>query len=193
MEIIIEECRRHVHLTEHAAQWLFNEPMDYGIKKVLNVGGEIATQARVKLPNGMRATVLKPFRAYDQMEVSESEYREIFGNNVTDRPRASGYHDGARWIEVTGTSNYPWAIPVIIAEPHIHISPRYKGKLESLGGFLQVGDEWYYRLRIGDFELLCRVCWHVTYKDEAYIHLDVDLHKEWNINNVNKAEGAYLD
>ena len=180
MQIVVEECRRHVHLTERAAQWLFNEPMEYGIKKVLSVGGETATQARVKLPNGMKATLVKPFRPYDQLEVGETEYREIFGADATDEPRASGHHEGARYIKVTGTSGYDWAIAVIIPEPHIHVSPKYKGKLESLDGFLQVRDEWYYGLRIGDFELPCRVCWHVTHEDKAYIHLDVDWFKEWS-------------
>ena len=116
--IVVERSHRHVHLSRRTAWTLFGdrEPK----LRALSVLGEYATDLEVSVAGLGKCKALWPWREYDQLEVSMSEYVKLF-DCYTPR-RVSGDVHAAREVLIATPRNAV-EIPVIVPKAHVH-APR---------------------------------------------------------------------
>jgi propanediol utilization protein len=93
----------------------------------LSIVGEFATDLHVEHPVLGDVRVLYPWRAYDQLEVSMTEYFRLF--DTVARRVDSGRAEGARQTNVF-VGKLQVRVPVIVPRPHCH-APNYLTRYES--------------------------------------------------------------
>lgn len=152
-QIIIERSHRHVHLTARTAEILFG---DQGLHLTpLSVLGQYATDLYVHVPCLGKTRVLYPWRPYNQLEVSMSEYLRMIGHYT--KRRESGDVGEAETVEIESCVKGSKAtIPVIVPSAHVHTPDL--SILEALE----------------EFQLGLEVRFAPTLDGNAYVHLDND-------------------
>ncbi|MDD3150960.1 MAG: phosphate propanoyltransferase [Candidatus Gastranaerophilales bacterium] len=132
MKIPIEISARHVHLSEPDLETLFGVGFELKKFKDLSQPGQFAAEEAVKLigPRGEinSVRILGPCRAQTQVEVSETEARQL---GINPPVRDSGNLDGTPGIKVVGPKGEVILNQgVILALRHIHIDPETAAKLK---------------------------------------------------------------
>ena len=110
----IQRSNRHVHLTEETAKKL-NVHTDMELSPLM-IDGQFSTNKFLEIPKLGKTRVLYPWREYDVLEVSMTEYFKLF-KEYTDR-RHSNQVEGARQILI---SEYNVSIPTVVVIPHMHM------------------------------------------------------------------------
>ncbi len=123
-KILVETSARHVHLTEEAVELLFGAGHTLTNKKDLSQPGQFACEEKVTVtgPKGsLKASVLGPVRAANQVELSLTDARTI---GIAAPIRESGDIAGTPGCTLEGPcGKIEIAEGVIAAQRHIHFSP----------------------------------------------------------------------
>jgi len=132
MKIPIEISARHVHLSKPDLEKLFGSGFELKKYKDLSQPGQFAAEETVRLvgPRGEvdSVRILGPCRAQTQVEVSETEARQL---GVNPPVRDSGNLDGTPGIKLIGPAGeVDLTRGVILALRHIHIDPETAAKLK---------------------------------------------------------------
>jgi len=123
MKVPIEISARHVHLSKPDMEALFGSGFELSKYKDLSQTGQYAAKETVELagPHGKidKVRVLGPCRAQTQIEVSETEARQL---GINPPVRDSGNLDGTPGIKIIGPKGeVDLKQGVILALRHIHI------------------------------------------------------------------------
>lgn len=124
-QFIVETSARHIHLTEEDFKVLFGEDAHLTVKKNLSQPGQYACEERVTVVGPKKelagVSILGPFRAQSQVELSATDARSIGLPIVI---RESGDLAGTPGCKVVGPKGeIELANGVIVAKRHIHVTP----------------------------------------------------------------------
>ena len=127
MKIKVGISLRHVHLTEEDYKKLFKE--DLKIKKAINQPGQFAAEQTIKLEkNGKvmdNVRVIGPNRDYTQVELSRTD---AYFCKIKPPVRRSGQLEDSEEITIIGPEGKITKKACIIADRHIHITPKERKK-----------------------------------------------------------------
>lgn len=125
-EILVETSARHIHLTAEAVEQLFGKGYELTKKKDLSQPGQFACAEKLEVvgPKGkLKASILGPVRAANQVELSLTDARSI---GVTAPIRESGDIAGSGACKLVNPDNgaeIELTEGVIAAKRHIHLTP----------------------------------------------------------------------
>ena len=124
-QFIVETSARHIHLTEEDFKVLFGEDAHLTVKKNLSQPGQYACEERVTVVGPKKelagVSILGPFRAQSQVELSATDARSIGLPIVI---RESGDLAGTPGCKVVGPKGEIELVNgVIVAKRHIHVTP----------------------------------------------------------------------
>ena len=124
-QFIVETSARHIHLTEEHFKVLFGEDAQLTVKKQLSQPGQFACEERVTIVGPKKelagVSILGPFRAESQVELSATDARSIGLPIVI---RESGDLKGTPACVVKGPKGeLSLEYGVIVAKRHIHMTP----------------------------------------------------------------------
>ena len=124
-QFIVETSARHIHLTEEDFKVLFGEDAQLTVKKNLSQPVQYACEERVTVVGPKKelagVSILGPFRAQSQVELSATDARSIGLPIVI---RESGDLAGTPGCKVVGPKGeIELANGVIVAKRHIHVTP----------------------------------------------------------------------
>jgi putative phosphotransacetylase len=136
MIISIEISAHHVHLSKEDAEKLFGAGFELTKYKNLSQIGQFAANEEVKLvgPKGelKNVRILGPYRKETQVEVSETEARQL---GITPPVRESGSLEGTPGVKIVGPKGeIDLKRGVISALRHIHLDPVTAKKLGVKNG-----------------------------------------------------------
>lgn len=121
---LVEISARHAHISEQDFKVLFGEDASLTMRKELSQPGEFATNEKITVvgPKGqMNFTILGPFRANTQIEVSMTDARVL---GVTAPVRESGDVAGSPGTKIIGPKGeLEIKEGIIVAKRHIHATP----------------------------------------------------------------------
>lgn len=125
MKISVGVSLRHIHVTKEDYNLLFDEKME--IKNEIKQPGQFSTVQTVTLKNGDRkienVRIIGPERNYTQVEISRTDAYYL----KLDPPvRASGDLNDAEEITIQGPKGEITRKACIIADRHIHITPKMR-------------------------------------------------------------------
>ena len=133
MKIKIGISNRHVHLTKEDVDILFGKDYKLTPRNYLYQPGQYATEETVTLKTQKNikehVRIVGPIRSYTQVEVLEED-KEYFGINPP--TRNSKDLEGSETMTIIGPKGEITKENIcIIANRHIHINTRDKGKLKE--------------------------------------------------------------
>ena len=133
MEIRVGVSNRHVHLTKEDVDILFGKDYELTPRNYLDQPGQFATEETVSLKTDKNikeyVRIVGPTRKYTQVEVLEED-KEYFGINPP--LRNSGDLENSENLTIIGPKGEIYKENVcIIANRHIHINTRDKGKFKE--------------------------------------------------------------
>ena len=133
MEIRVGVSNRHVHLTKEDVDILFGKDYELTPRNYLDQPGQFATEETVTLKTDKNikeyVRIVGPTRDYTQVEVLEED-KEYFGINPP--LRNSGDLENSENLTIIGPKGEIYKENVcIIANRHIHINTRDKGKFKE--------------------------------------------------------------
>ena len=133
MKIKIGISNRHVHLTKEDVDVLFGKDYQLTPRNYLYQPGQFATEETVTLKTSKNikehVRIVGPIRNYTQVEVLEED-KEYFGINPP--TRNSKDLEGSEAMTIIGPKGEITKENIcIIANRHIHINTRDKGKLKE--------------------------------------------------------------
>ncbi|MDP2709558.1 MAG: phosphate propanoyltransferase [bacterium] len=136
MKVPIEISARHIHLSKPDLEKLFGPGFAMSKLKDLSQPGQFACRETVKLAGSAgeiaRVRILGPCRGQTQIEVSETEAREL---GIDPPVRDSGNLGGTPGIKVIGPAGeLKLKQGVILALRHIHIDPATAERLGVKNG-----------------------------------------------------------
>ena len=171
MKIMVETSARHIHVTEATFKTLFGEGATLTNKKDLSQPGQFACAERVTVvgPKGqITMSILGPFRAADQVEVSLTDARAL---GVAAPIRESGDVTNTPGCKLVGPcGEVEIECGVIAAKRHIHLTP---ADAEEFG----VADKEIVSVKIdsdGRSTVFGDVVVRVSPKFAAAMHIDTD-------------------
>lgn len=178
-QFIVETSARHIHLTEEHFKVLFGEDAQLTVKKQLSQPGQFACEERVTIVGPKKelagVSILGPFRAESQVELSTTDARSIGLPIVI---RESGDLKGTPACVVKGPKGeLSLEYGVIVAKRHIHATPE---DAKELG----VEDKQIVSVKINTPErslIFGDVVVRVSSKYALAMHIDTD---ESNAGNV---------
>lgn len=130
-QFIVETSARHVHLTEQDFKTLFGEDANLTVKKNLSQPGQYACEERVTIVGPKKelsgVSILGPFRANSQVELSATDARSI-GLPIVIRESGDLVETpGCKIVGPKGTIEINSG--VIVAKRHIHATPEDAAEL----------------------------------------------------------------
>lgn len=128
MKVSVGISNRHVHLTKEDFKELFGED-ELTLYKAINQPEQFAAENKVDIVGPKRTLkglrILGPFRAYTQVELSQTDCRTI---GIQAPIRTSGDLKGATEVEIVGPKATIKRKAAIIANRHIHIDSETRSK-----------------------------------------------------------------
>lgn len=122
-EVLVEISARHVHVTKETLEILFGAGHELTPKKNLSQPGQFACEEKVTVvgpKSSLKASILGPCRAEDQVELSLTDARAI---GVTAPIRESGDVAGSGACKLVGPcGEIELTEGVIAAKRHIHMT-----------------------------------------------------------------------
>lgn len=126
MKILVEISARHVHLSQADFKILFGKDAEPTIKKSLSQPGQFACNEKIKIIGPKdelkNITILYPFRAQTQVEISLTNSKKI-GLNAPIRD-SGDLENSPGCILVGPKGKLKISKGVIVAKRHIHIDPK---------------------------------------------------------------------
>lgn len=131
-KIPVEVSARHIHLSQKDFEKLFGKDKKLVPMKNLSQLGEFASQEKISLVNSDKklenVRILGPFRKSSQAEISFTDAYNLKLNPLP-KIRVSGDLADAGSISAKGPKA-SLKIPCIIAQRHLHLSPKEAEKLK---------------------------------------------------------------
>lgn len=133
MKIRVGVSNRHVHLTKEDLEILFGKDYELTVRNYIDQPGQFAANETVTLKTDKNikenVRIVGPTRKYTQVEILDID-KEYFGLNPP--VRNSGDLENSENIWIIGPKGKIYKKSVcIIANRHIHINTRDKGKLKE--------------------------------------------------------------
>lgn len=168
MKVILGVSNRHVHLTKEHLEKLFGEGFELTKVKDLNQPFQFMSSSKVSLKTEKsiieNVRVIGELREYTQIEISKTDAYKL---GINPPVRASGNLEDSEEITIIGPVGEVTTKGCIIADRHIHITPKQKEMygLKDTVSVLVGGEKG---------GIISNV--HLSVSDPAYyeMHLDTD-------------------
>lgn len=168
MKVILGISNRHVHLTKEHLSILFGENYELKKFKNLNQPNQFLSEERVTLKTEKgtleNVAIVGPLREYTQVEISKTDSINLGLNPPI---RTSGDLKNSETITIIGPNGSVTTGGCIIADRHIHITPKQK-ELYGLNDTVSILVNGSKKGIISDV--------HLKVSEESYyeLHLDTD-------------------